>query len=332
MFLKLCLLILVLMVAHSFAASTESTKAPTKASVPKPSATRAVKKSEQPTAPQGVKTPAKPVKPTFAVRDIENVPNQSVSVKKDSSRSTSVKSAPVTLAISDSDTSIQKKALKTDSISHNTLVCDTPLIDSLSKIAAIDSAKVPSDTSLTIPVAAKNVVSSSPAQKHLEIKSALKKAPRPFNVIVKILLLVALCSILGAIVLFLLLRKQQPHFMTNTRLSIMDKEIQLAARYIETNYADQSLTVASLCASIVTGPAFLEALFMRDLGMGVEDFIEQVRVNRAKLHLDKDSSLSVDVLASLCGYTSADSLSLAFEHVTSVTLPSYIKTINAPHA
>jgi AraC-like DNA-binding protein len=151
------------------------------------------------------------------------------------------------------------------------------------------------------------------------------RSPRPglkWTVSHNIKLAVLLISLSVIIITALYFRRRSEHdrFMTTTRLSIMDKEIQRVCRYVELNYSDVELSVEKLCREMVTGQAFIEALFQRDIGMSVEDFIRQVRINRAKLILEKDPSLNITDVAERVGYIESI---LFYENLQKITGMSF---------
>ncbi len=120
-------------------------------------------------------------------------------------------------------------------------------------------------------------------------------------------------------------------FVSTTRLSIMDKEVRRACNYIEDHYDDPDLNLESLCSSLVTGGAFLEALFKKELGLSVEDFIKEVRINRAKIIISKKPDLPVEELARLSGYADKNVFLIHFEAVMGATLPSYLDLCKKRH-
>jgi transcriptional regulator GlxA family with amidase domain len=130
------------------------------------------------------------------------------------------------------------------------------------------------------------------------------------------------------ILVILLIRRikkasSSPRFLTTTRLSIMDKEVQRACRFMEKNYADPSLNTAVVCKNIVTGEAFLEAIMNKELGISVHDFIEHVRINKAKILLQKDMKLSVAIIAPTIGFTSHDTFLATFKKITGISFEEY---------
>jgi AraC-like DNA-binding protein len=117
--------------------------------------------------------------------------------------------------------------------------------------------------------------------------------------------------------------REKGRFLTTTRLSIMDKEVQRACRYIEDHYDDPDMDPAKVCRELVTGEAFLEALFIKELGLTVENFIAQVRINRAKIMLHRNRDLPVAVLAESAGFIGEKPFLDRFERITGTDYQSY---------
>jgi methylphosphotriester-DNA--protein-cysteine methyltransferase len=103
----------------------------------------------------------------------------------------------------------------------------------------------------------------------------------------------------------------------------MDKEVQRACNFIEENYANQSLSIELLCKEMVTGEAFLNALFIGELGITVENFINQVRVNRVKIFLSKDLTIDIGKLVLLSGFGSLQVLQEMFLTITGIEFEVY---------
>jgi AraC-like DNA-binding protein len=122
-------------------------------------------------------------------------------------------------------------------------------------------------------------------------------------------------------------RHEKGRFMTTTRLSIMDKEVQRACRFIEEHFNDTDLGTERICAELVTGGAFLEALFVKELGLTVDDFIAQVRINRAKIALRKTPAMPLESLVHLCGYTDVQQFIDRFTAITGCSLDEYRRTL-----
>jgi AraC-like DNA-binding protein len=122
-------------------------------------------------------------------------------------------------------------------------------------------------------------------------------------------------------------RREKGRFMTTTRLSVMDKEVQRACRYIEENFDAPDLGIDRICSALVTGGGFLEALFVKELGLTVEDFIIQVRINRAKIFLRNNHDCSASTLAGQCGFSDEGDFLERFAAITGCTLEEYRSNI-----
>jgi YesN/AraC family two-component response regulator len=200
---------------------------------------------------------------------------------------------------------------------------------------AKQTASVKKDTISGQQAAARLSMDSSVAIATSEAASAEKKIPQAAAspeklpatssrmLLVRIIVFLASAAIIIGAVNVVRKQTQQPRFLTTTRLSVMDKEVQKACRYIEKNYSNPELTVKSICADLVTGEAFLEALMERELGITVGDFITHVRINRARVLLEKDPSLAKEAAAQQTGFSDAESFDTAFKKITSSLFDEY---------
>jgi AraC-like DNA-binding protein len=123
----------------------------------------------------------------------------------------------------------------------------------------------------------------------------------PVNVS-RILFWAASLIVIVVTLFFFLRRKDAKRFLTTTRLSVLDRMVQKGCRYIESNYADPALSVSSVCRELVTGEAYLDALFVKEIGINVQDFILQVRVNNLKILLRANPSQDLQRACTQCGF------------------------------
>lgn len=151
------------------------------------------------------------------------------------------------------------------------------------------------------------------------------------NNAVKLSLLVLSVVIIISTCIFYVERREKVRFMTTTRLSIMDKEVQRACRFIEKNYVNSALDLAMICSALVTGEAFLEALFEKELGLPIDGFIRQVRINRVKILLHKYSAVTVEEAVLQSGFTTTETFLADFEAVTGTSFKKYQASV-APRA
>ncbi len=136
------------------------------------------------------------------------------------------------------------------------------------------------------------------------------------------ILIVSIAVILFTI-MFFRRGEDERRFMTTTRLSVMDKEVQRACKYMERYFDDPNLDLESLCRSLVTGPAFMEALFQREMGMKVEEFLSHVRMNRARKILKKEPAVTVDDLSRSVGISDSQDFENDFRRLVGVSLEEY---------
>jgi AraC-like DNA-binding protein len=111
-------------------------------------------------------------------------------------------------------------------------------------------------------------------------------------------------------------KNDEKRFMTTTRLSLMDGEVQRACLHIEKRYMDPSMTPASVCGSIVTGQPFLETMFERELGMSVAAYIDQVRTHHARQIVQWNPAAEAAFIAEHTGYSNAAEFVKQFKKVT----------------
>ncbi|MDR2591544.1 MAG: helix-turn-helix domain-containing protein [Chitinispirillales bacterium] len=184
------------------------------------------------------------------------------------------------------NTSVSKSIDTLVNTSVNTPVIDTPITTSIN--TAVDSA------------AGKSINTDKPSEKIFLLPSYT------FH----LLFLAACAALIAATLYFFLTRRNRDdsrRFLTTTRLSVLDKLVQRGCRHIESNYPDPALTPETVCNSLVTGKAYLDALFMNELGINVQDFITQVRVNAIKNRVSaplppQQQSLDINEICAECGF------------------------------
>ena len=226
-----------------------------------------------------------------------------------------LRSAGVTQRRSDSiqpakDT-LNAKAFTPESASVPPFAREVGLIgkkDSLKPLFAIPQNKAPQRPSSSGPKDRKSV---STARQNAE------------KFLVRLLIILLFISVFACFVAYVKNRSERRAFVTKTRLSIMDKEVQKACNYIEKNYRNSGLSVETICKDLVTGKAFLEALFKQDLGIEIEAFITHVRINRARILLESKPGIDADVAATATGFLTTESFSSAFSGIVGVSFENY---------
>lgn len=122
-------------------------------------------------------------------------------------------------------------------------------------------------------------------------------------------------------------RGKENRLMTTTRLSVMNPLVQQACRYIEKKYDWKELTSEHICTELVTGKAYLEAIFKKELGMQIDEVIDRVRVNNVKVLLNKNPQASLTDIASGCGFSDLKACASTFEKICDIELETYQKNL-----
>ena len=120
-------------------------------------------------------------------------------------------------------------------------------------------------------------------------------------------------------------KTEKTRFLTTTRLSIMDKGSRGHAGILRPILLILSFLLKNF-EELVTGEAFLEALFQKELGMSVGEFIGQVRINHARILLNKTPSLTPEELAFRCGFPDAEAFSRSFRSIAGIGFSEYVKS------
>ncbi len=137
--------------------------------------------------------------------------------------------------------------------------------------------------------------------------------------IIHIAILLICAGLIWATIAFFHDTRDKQRFLTRMRLSIMDKEVQKACKYIEKLYYLPHLTPKIVCQDLVTGEAFLQSLFQKELGMSIEEFINHVRINRAKHHLYIHPKTMAAEIAAKVGFEDTDEFERVFALYTDNT-------------
>ena len=259
--------------------------------------------------------------------------------------STAIDSTVEAIAASLSDTALSlNSGVDSLSVDSVTTVETTIVEDSTEEIDTVLTPKVlkEDDTSLNdvVSTVKTNTFKQSRRRKQFITFAARlrmllgKKIAKPLTFISrlgvhrnKILFLIGSLIIVFVSITYYQQRKEQGRFMTTTRLSIMDKEVQRACKFIEEHYHEPELNLEVICSELVTGGAFLEALFMKELGLTIDEFITQVRVNRAKIELRKKPNTEADILAEATGFSSEETFRECFKAISGTDFTVYQSSI-----
>ena len=113
--------------------------------------------------------------------------------------------------------------------------------------------------------------------------------------------------------------------MTTTRLSLMDSEVRRACLHIEKHFTNPALTPAGVCAAIITGEPFLEAVFERELGMSITAYIDQVRIHHVKQIVRENPAVDALTAASQAGFSKETDFEELFRKLTGTEFETFRK-------
>lgn len=122
--------------------------------------------------------------------------------------------------------------------------------------------------------------------------------------------------------------RESRRLISTARLGIMDTEVQKACLLMERFFADPALTADEVCRRLTSNRAYMESLFQRELGMTVDGFILQVRINRAKIFLTHEPSLPLEALAQRTGFVSGAELAAGFKKITGTGIDDMRKAVS----
>ncbi|MBZ4665628.1 AraC family transcriptional regulator [Mahella sp.] len=118
-------------------------------------------------------------------------------------------------------------------------------------------------------------------------------------------------------------------FVDETILYIESKQnnkyvilIDSCTEYINKHYSDKQLSVEELSSKVYLSPAYLEKIFKEMRGQTVLDFINAVRMEKAKLML-KETNLKIEDIADKVGYNTARGFIRAFKKYENMTPGQY---------
>ncbi len=270
-----------------------------------------------------VKKPIKKnAKPVFSVsNDVASKqkpkPKPSANIVKKDTVVDTVALAPDTATVPSRDTVRHHDSLSAAN-AQNAMVKNTPAqTETVHTVVAKDTSKlqIKAPDSIAKPIVIQNQSFQKPASKNRSQKSGWK-----------LWLMLGTLFSLGCIALALIFLKKQKgtgRFLTTTRLSVMDKEVQMACRFIEKNYANPGLDTETICKELVTGEAFLESLIQRDLGVSVSEFISHVRINNAKRLLELNGTTTAESMSQQIGFAKTADFEAAFHRITGTRFDSF---------
>ena len=96
------------------------------------------------------------------------------------------------------------------------------------------------------------------------------------------------------------------------------------ASYIDVNYGDKNLSLTSVADIFSISEPYLSSIFKQSLGINFSNYMEGVRIEKAKELLEK-TNLSIGEISDHVGYGSANSFCRAFKRVMGTSASEYRK-------
>lgn len=94
--------------------------------------------------------------------------------------------------------------------------------------------------------------------------------------------------------------------------------------YIDLNYGDSNISLASVSSIFQLNESYLSSVFKQELGVKFSNYLEELRINRAK-ELLKTTNLLVGDIGEQTGYYSTNSFCRAFKRKTGISASEYRK-------
>jgi YesN/AraC family two-component response regulator len=108
---------------------------------------------------------------------------------------------------------------------------------------------------------------------------------------------------------------------------VMSREIRKVIRYIHTNYKN-NITLNEIAKSVDLSANYLSSLFKQETGMHLMEYVNLIRVNRAKVLL-RETNLKAYEIAATVGFNNTTYFSSIFKKLTNMTILDY-KKANGP--
>ncbi len=116
-----------------------------------------------------------------------------------------------------------------------------------------------------------------------------------------------------------------PLLPRDLNITMRDERIQEAVEHIERNFS-RCITVRSLAASCHLSTSRLIHLFKQECGMGISEYVQQVRVREARKLLSF-TDMGLGEIADCCGFSNQSHFSSVFRRLTNVS-PLHFRKYN----
>lgn len=102
--------------------------------------------------------------------------------------------------------------------------------------------------------------------------------------------------------------------------------ISKVTEYIQEHYAETDLSIARIADSVYLTPTYLSAVFKKQTGLTIGQYLLGIRVERAKQKM-KDPQLKFYQISEQVGYADANYFAKIFKKMTGMTLTEYKESL-----
>ena len=97
-------------------------------------------------------------------------------------------------------------------------------------------------------------------------------------------------------------------------------------KYVEVNYTDCNLNVSTMAESLKHNARYLSRVFKEETQMGILDYINIVRINKAR-ELLAERKYTTEEIAAMVGYNNVRSFRRSFVRVTGEVPSAYMESV-----
>lgn len=105
------------------------------------------------------------------------------------------------------------------------------------------------------------------------------------------------------------------HHIRRNRLQAYSDEMEKAIHYIQKHYKSP-IKLTEISEYIGMSDTYLSKLFKKEMGINFSDYINEVRINKAKALMRQDASMPIYIIAEEVGYNSESYFSRTFKKLT----------------
>ncbi len=136
-------------------------------------------------------------------------------------------------------------------------------------------------------------------------------------------------SALETFLIYLLVQKDNDKINSNSNIHVKETQNRVGKiiAYLEENI-DQNLNLDQICAHTIMGKSLLQKIFKEETGWSVMEYYYRIKINRAKLLIQK-GDLNFSGIAEELGYSTIHYFSRQFKKIVGMSPSEYSKSIDS---